>query len=172
MIDFNEIRYSLRTILLGGEEVDLITTGETIGIRKDIYDPLYHTRPDAPAVRPIVTTATLAVEGRDFNPTSRAYWVREDFLPNVNSYWGNTVEQFIGIMQYTVFGKKNAGTEDVDTRVRLICELFDRSLGSLSVDQYSNTSLIVDSVERAPALIDEVWRYVPISLNIRTYNVH
>lgn len=167
-----EVIQAFRTTLLDAEIVDVIATGKRIGIRDGVYNALLHTRPDAPAERPICTATNTEFIERPFDEKNFDIYFSEAFLPSLETPSASYVDLLAGIMQYNVHvPSKNGNRFDIQNLYdygKYIADIFDPKLDNINVGGLT-TEMVIDSVSIAPLIRDDIWNMLPISINFRVY---
>ncbi len=113
-----------------------------------------------------------AWENRKFtppSPDSKLTWIREHYMI-VDEHlpaW-NLLESNV-IIQYDVVAATGRGTEACDDIAKEIREAFKPAT---NLTGKSDITVIIDRSEMSPPLSDEVWYFIPVRINIRTYAVN
>lgn len=173
MISSFDIITKFRAVLLDAEVVIITATGELVGIRSGEFDAGVYTRPDAPAQRPVVVEANLAVIERSFDPSGPVVFVQESYLPAVEAPVATYTDELVAIMQYSIIANSVDGVFSLGTvhdLAKYIKEVFDPEKVSFSSGQTDNYCIAILNVYESPALPSESQYTIPVTINFRAYN--
>jgi hypothetical protein len=112
-----------------------------------------------------ITGTSIAFPNVPYKPQAGTTYLRASFLPaeTVQASMGaNGKDETNGIYQIDVVVPRGTGRPQlIDT----VADLFKRG----TVLSYNSISVRVRSVSMSPAILDEEWYFVPISVNFQSY---
>ena len=112
-----------------------------------------------------ITGTSVAFPNVPYKPQAGTTYLRASFLPaeTVQASMGaNGKDETNGIYQIDVVVPRGTGRPQlIDT----VADLFKRG----TVLSYNSISVRVRSVSMSPAILDEEWYFVPISVNFQSY---
>lgn len=112
-----------------------------------------------------VTGTSVAFPNVPYTPQAGTSYLRASFLPAETtqaSLGANGKDETNGIYQIDVVVPRGSGRPQlIDT----VADLFKRG----TVSSYNSVNVRVRSVSMSPAILDEEWYFVPISVNFQTF---
>lgn len=112
-----------------------------------------------------VTGTSVAFPNVPYTPQAGTSYLRASFLPAETTQAGlgaNGKDETNGIYQIDVVVPRGSGRPQlIDT----VADLFKRG----TVSSYNSVNVRVRSVSMSPAILDEEWYFVPISVNFQTF---
>jgi|TARA_B100000963_G_scaffold350943_1_gene361857 hypothetical protein len=112
-----------------------------------------------------VTGTNVAFPNVPYTPQAGTSYLRASFLPAETTQAGlgaNGKDETNGIYQIDVVVPRGSGRPQlIDT----VADLFKRG----TVSSYNSVNVRVRSVSMSPAILDEEWYFVPISVNFQTF---
>jgi hypothetical protein len=112
-----------------------------------------------------IPNVPVAFPNVPYKPQAKTTYVRASFLPAETaqaSLGANGKDETNGIYQIDVVVARGTGRPQlVDT----VADLFKRG----TVLSYNGVTIRVRSVSMAPAILEDEWYFVPISVNFQTY---
>lgn len=105
----------------------------------------------------------IAWENRVFTPPNPPVpYIRETYLPGAEILVATNQIQIVGIVQYDVFVPARSGTEYAERMAASIRDVFAPASSLAGF-------LAIDRSELLPGRVDDVWYFVPVQVNWRTY---
>jgi hypothetical protein len=120
------------------------------------------------AVPNLPPAARRAWENRKFkppSPESKLPWIREHYIVVDERQVATNMLGTSAIVQYDVVAPTGKGTEAVDDLTKEIREAFKPGVGL----QGKGIEIAIDRSEGSSPIVDEIWYFVPVRINIRTY---
>lgn len=175
MIDQIKVLSSFHDMLLNkSQQVDVVATGERIGIRDVDYDanPSLYTQPGG-SKTPIVTQDQFAFEGQTYDPAGKYLWIEEIIIPANEIIAASTVNQLNAVYQLNISVPQVDGLADFNltyTTRRLIAEVLDQqTLPYIDLDQANTSDIIIFDSSPNPRVPDDVWYTLPLSVTFRIH---